>query len=305
MKKWGLFIIVVLLLAVACIYLFIPSTLTIAKVVPARCRSSAVFSVIGGDSGRGRWLPVGDGGFQYHVAAVYYNGVDISILTPQRRELISRLSIIPIGKQDSSLLHWECQLPAGVNPIGRVRRYAEAKEIAGNMKDVLNKLSDFLGKKENIYGTAIRESSTTDTFLVVTKSVYPVYPSTRDVYDLLDKLKGYIEHKGAREAGYPMMNVTKSGDLKAPFHLMVAIPIDRPLGGEGSISFMRLVPGKYLVTEVSGGETSIHRALDGLQRYITDYQRTVMAIPFQSLITDRSRQPDTSQWKTRIYYPIF
>ena len=305
MKKWGLIIVVVLLVTVACIYIFIPATLTIARVVPASCKSAAVAAVISKDSGWARWLPAGERGFQYHVAAVYYNGVDIGILTPQQRELSSRLNIIPIGKQDSSLLQWACQLPAGMNPIGRVRRYAEAKEIAGNMQDVLNKLSVFLGKKENVYGTPIRESSTTDTFLVVTKSAYPAYPSTGDVYNLLDKLKGYIANKGAREAGYPMMNVTRSEDKKAPFHLMVALPIDRPLGGEGSISFMRLVPGRYLVTEVSGGEASIHRALDGLQRYITDYQRTVMAIPFQSLITDRSKQPDTSQWKTRIYYPIF
>jgi len=201
MKKWGLIIVAVLLVTVACIYIFIPATLTIARVVPVQCKSNGAFAVISADSSAARWLPAGERGFQYHVAAVYYNGVDIGILTPQQRELSSRLSIIPIGKQDSSLLHWECQFPAGINPIGRVRRYVEAKEIAGNMQDVLNKLRVFLGKKENVYGTAIRESSTTDTFLVVTRSVYPAYPSTGDVYNLLDKLKGYIANRGAREAG--------------------------------------------------------------------------------------------------------
>src|SRR5579872_5519229 len=131
MKKWSLIIGIVLLVAVACIYIFIPETLTIARVVPASCKSDAVATVISKDSGWARWLPAGERerGFQYHVAAVYYNSVDIGILTPQQRELSSRLNIIPIGKQDSSLLHWECQLPAGINPIGRVRRYAEAKEI--------------------------------------------------------------------------------------------------------------------------------------------------------------------------------
>jgi hypothetical protein len=29
-----------------------------------------------------------------------------------------------------------------------------------------------------------------------------------------------------------------------------------------------------------------------------------MAIPFQSLVTDRSKQPDTTKWITNIYTPV-
>jgi len=67
---------------------------------------------------------------------------------------------------------------------------------------------------------------------------------------------------------------------------------------------MRLVPGKYLTTEVTGGPGSVAAALSGLKDYIRDYQRTIMAIPFQSLVTDRMQVTDTTRWVTRIYYPI-
>jgi hypothetical protein len=42
-----------------------------------------------------------------------------------------------------------------------------------------------------------------------------------------------------------------------------------------------------------------------MKNYISDYQRTVMAIPFQSLVTDRRKEADTTKWLTKLYFPIF
>jgi hypothetical protein len=151
----------------------------------------------------------------------------------------------------------------------------------------------------------IREGGTTDSSLVGTKAIYPAYPSTEIVYSLLNKVKNYLDRQGAKQTGYPMMNIAPLNGGEDSFQVMVAIPIDRRLAGEGDIYFRNLVPGKYLVGEVTGGKSAIDRALDGFQHYILDYQRTVMAIPFQLLITDRSKEHDSSRWETRIYYPIF
>jgi hypothetical protein len=30
-----------------------------------------------------------------------------------------------------------------------------------------------------------------------------------------------------------------------------------------------------------------------------------MAIPYQSLVTDRMKEPDTMKWLTRLYVPVF
>jgi hypothetical protein len=65
-----------------------------------------------------------------------------------------------------------------------------------------------------------------------------------------------------------------------------------------------MVLGDILVTEVRGGPHHIKKGLQQLEYYLNDYQRTSPAIPFESLITDRSIQPDTAQWVTRIYYPV-
>jgi len=35
-----------------------------------------------------------------------------------------------------------------------------------------------------------------------------------------------------------------------------------------------------------------------------DYQRAIIAIPFQMLITDRTKETDSTKWITRLYYPV-
>jgi len=102
----------------------------------------------------------------------------------------------------------------------------------------------------------------------------------------------------------PMVNIMPLEDRPGTYRLMVAIPVSTAIGSKGDVSFMRLIPGRYLITDVNGGPATVDRALAALKDFIRDHQRTVMAIPFQSLITNRMQEPDSSKWVTRIYYPV-
>ena len=62
--------------------------------------------------------------------------------------------------------------------------------------------------------------------------------------------------------------------------------------------------GNILITEVKGGSNKINNAYKQIRNYISDYNRIAPAIPFESLVTDRSKEPDSSKWVTRIYYPV-
>jgi len=62
--------------------------------------------------------------------------------------------------------------------------------------------------------------------------------------------------------------------------------------------------GNILTGEVTGGQEQIEQAQKQMELYISDYQRSIIAIPFQMLITDRTKEPDSTKWVTRIYYPV-
>ncbi|MGB8192124.1 MAG: GyrI-like domain-containing protein, partial [Chitinophagaceae bacterium] len=121
-------------------------------------------------------------------------------------------------------------------------------------------------------------------------------------YKLVDQLRIYIANEGARETNNPMLHIRPVNDQQ--FETMVAIPVDKVLQGNKDIFLRRMIPGNILVTEVKGGRYTIDEGLKTLETYLSDYQKTSPAIPFESLVTDRSKESDTSKWVTRLYYPV-
>ena len=66
----------------------------------------------------------------------------------------------------------------------------------------------------------------------------------------------------------------------------------------------RVVTEKVLATHIKGGTYKIYHALGQMQTYLNDYHLFSPAIPFQSLVTNRLSEPDSSKWITNIYYPL-
>jgi len=128
-------------------------------------------------------------------------------------------------------------------------------------------------------------------------------PSTEQVYTMVKKLKDYILSQKAGATGNPMLNVFTRDSLS--FDVRVAIPVDRRLPDAGEIHYKWMLGGgNILITEVKGGPEEIKKAYNQVNHYITDYKRLAPAIPFESMVTDRTVEKDSSQWITRIYYPV-
>ena len=53
-----------------------------------------------------------------------------------------------------------------------------------------------------------------------------------------------------------------------------------------------------------GGNQMIEQGLKQTEKYIRDYRRSIIALPFQSLETDRLKETDSTKWITKIYYPV-
>lgn len=227
------------------------------------------------------------------VAQVSISNNNISL-----ESLITMISL----NEDSIAIEWKSEMPASFNPINRIGNYIKAKELLNNIDEILKHLQIFLGKNENVYGIYLHEIMSKDSTLIATKCMTPKYPSTSDIYNLIKNLKEYIISEGAQENNFPMLNVKEVNDTV--FETMVAIPVNKRLNGNDKIFFKDFVPWKVLTAEVKGGNYTVNEALNQMAIYITDYQKTAMAMPFESLVTDRSKQPDTLQWITRIYTPV-
>ena len=239
-------------------------------------------------------------GFTYDVSKLVFNGLELEI-SKDDLNLNSTLNLLHLSN-DSVGLVWNASLKSGNNPIKRIQRYRQANNIKNNMLVILNRLKLFLEKGSNIYGVDIREVISKDSTLIATKITTSEYPSTTEIYRLVKNLKLYSASQGAKENNFPMLSVRKNADDN--FETMVAIPINKNLGGNGVFFPKRFVPWKTLTAEVKGGPSLIRKAYDEMKIYTNDYQRASMSIPFESMVTDRSLEPDTLKWITIICQPV-
>jgi hypothetical protein len=73
----------------------------------------------------------------------------------------------------------------------------------------------------------IQHSFVVDTILISTKAMFSASPSIDQVYKMIDQLKEYTKAQGAKETGFPMVNISVLD--KTHFQTMVAIPVDKKL----------------------------------------------------------------------------
>ena len=303
MKKWIIGSFCVLAAMVLFIELFIPSTLVVSSVEMTRCKAAAAFPFLSDEGQWKRWWPDSSQRAGFHIQRLSYQAVDIGIRNGGQT-LDSKMNLLPAGSPDSSYLHWETQIHCGWSPADRVSNYFRARGLKREMDGILGQAGLFLDKSENVYGIRIWEGSTRDTLLIGIRAVQVGIPTDQDIYAKVTRLKQYVAEMHSRQTGDPMVNVLPMEDRRGTYRLMVALPVGNRIEGKADVEFMRLIPGKYLITEVRGGPGTVDKALSALKDYIRDYQRTVMAIPFQVMVTDRMQVADSAQWVTRIYYPV-
>jgi hypothetical protein len=316
MKKFLVFLFTLIALFFVYTYFFIPEKIEISEVQFVKCNVNGAFRILRDKSSWKKWWPkkfanenkkeaTNDSsffynGYSYEPHEIFYNAVSV-VVSKNNTSIDSHINLIKISL-DSTVVIWKCEMKAGNNPLKRISNYQKASKLQLDFTSILLAYKNFVEQSSNIYGVDFHVIMSQDSTMVATKMTSKTFPTTTDIYSMIRKLRNYITEENARENNLPMLNVKTLED--STFETMVAIPVNKQLPGKGDIFFSRFVPWKVLTAEVHGGNKTVENALDQMKIYMGDYQKTAMAIPFQSLLTDRSKEPDTSKWITRIYTPV-
>jgi len=306
-SKWiATTILLIIVLAVASVYIFIPSRLFVSTVVKANCNAIAASRTINNKQWRNAFYAHTDSsfllnGYSYTVADPLYNAADINI-SHNEDQYRTHIMFIKLS-EDSCMVRWTTTIAAGNSPLSRITSYSKAVALKRNMEEVTGQLQSYWRNSKNIYGYNITHTTLTDTFLVSIKQEKRSQPSISDIYALVNDLKSYIKKQGATETNYPMLNITFTGNS---FETMVGIPVNKTLPAYSNIYPKRLSPikDKILTTDVQGGPATIRQAYQQIELYMNDHSLAAPVIPFEFMITDRSKEADTSKWLTKIFYPI-
>ena len=312
MRKWIFGLTTLIILALAVVYFFIPANnMVLTQAKPAGSAGS-VLRAIGFSSYRTKWLPPEGkqlSATEYELDDCKFifpadNTFDNNIIIVYKNKTISSL-ITAEAVKDSALVNWIFTLQSNNNPINRVSDYRAAKKIKLATEKILKKWVAYAGNNKNIYGINIKRTAQTDSTLISIKSP-PVnnYPSIEDIYGKISKLEQYALANDAVVTKPPMLNISGSG---SSWFYMVALSVNKALPDNADIIAKRMFAGgKILESDsITGGFKTVDHFINELEKFRADNSYMSPAIPFQSLITNRLTQPDSTKWITKLYYPVY
>ncbi len=313
MKKIILFFSAALLLIFILIYTLIPNRISFDEKVTTTANPVALMRKLADMHNWRNWWTA-DGMIADTVSQKFIlNKTEYSIADARTLSLALKISnkiLTTVGEltfiaadTGTTNLHFNATIPTSYNPFKRVQLFFTAKKIKKEVQSILKKISSHFSTTEHLYGYDIQNKSVVDSILLSTFKETKTYPSTEVIYSLIDELKNYIQQQSANETGNPMLNIFTKDSTS--YLVKVAIPVDKKLPSSGNITYRWMLGGgNILITEVKGANSEIRKAYIQVQHYISDNNRVAPAIPFESLVTDRRKETDSSRWITKIYYPI-
>ncbi len=312
MRKWAIIIIVVAGLLLLSAYMFFSKKVNSINTTKIGCNINVLNRFV---LEEGKWQDWWPGqvlrdtiankhiyvynGYKYTITARKYNSILVQISQPDL-VIIGGIVFLPI--KDSVLAQWKYTLETNSNPINKINLYRVTRNLNSNLNDILKSMKGFLESNLKVYGMNVDEVKVKDTILVSAKFSAKDYPATPEIYKVIDSIKNYISLHNAIETNPPMLNIWRDSGL---YKTTLAIPVNKAIPENKVFSMKRMVPGNILVSEVKGGDYTSTEGMRQLGLYVTDNNFSSPAIPFESLVTNRMQEPDTSKWITKIYYPVF
>ncbi|MXV53189.1 hypothetical protein GS399_19660 [Pedobacter sp. HMF7647] len=313
MKKAILFLSIIILLAFSLVYLVIPSRIDVSETLETSLPETLIARLLTEKTGWQTWLPSITRGAKDNSYHFKKNELDFTFSENTETAAnvqVSQTGFTANGKIDyivkgahRTTVRWYEMIKASKNPITRIRQFIFAMQTRRQMKHLLDSLNNLTQHSTKVYGYNIRITKVKDSVLIGTRAIFSSYPSAEKVDALVRKLKDQAKMKNALITDSPMLNITQTGQKE--FTTMVALPVNKFIQPSGEVYIRRMVMGNLLETQVKGGPNSINKAMAQLTLFKEDYKMISPAVPYQSMITNRLAEKDSSKWVTKIYYPVF
>lgn len=309
MKKFLLLLIILLAGLIAAIYIFIPSQIKINKAFVVHSRPGNVYRNFLSPEGWNKWFTKSGLGFEEQgfvfspATTATENNTSVQI-TKKTVSLPSFISVNPL-RGDSVAINWSCMVEAGNSPIDRIFAYLLASDIKKAMDGITEKMIPVLQNINQSYGFTARLVKLSDSSMIATHGSVNHYPLTEDIYEKIGTLEKFAASQNASVTNFPMLHIQKADSMRYDF--MVSLPINKRLSNQGEILVKLMLPnGNFISSDsIYGGSQKLDSLFVEFENFKKDYNFGSPAIPFQSLITDRRKEPDSSKWITKFYYPVF
>ncbi|SEM61452.1 hypothetical protein SAMN05192574_101181 [Mucilaginibacter gossypiicola] len=302
--------VLIILLLIVVVFCFIPSKIKFNYDITIEASDAVTSKFLTNQNNWDKWWP----GTKISATRYRYNDIDFTIdklinsgaqLTLRRGKLNLNCTVNYLLINEGEVkITWSVIKKNGAGSIPPVIDNFKLSGIEKQITAISKHLKYFLEDEKNAYGYKIYLKAAQDTVLITSTKLSNTFPSISDIYTTIGDLKKQANDKGVKETNCPMMNITMINEKQ--YQVTIAIPINKKVVPSATTA-IKYIPGgaNLLVADVKGGSSTVKDALAQMKIYLKDHRLVSPAMPFESLITDRSAEKDTAKWITKVYYPIF
>lgn len=276
--------------------------------VKAECPSAAITRLMTQQNKWDQWWP-GEknidssftfNGTTYKPQTILLNGFT-AIATNETGSYLVDLQFLS-GPNSTSQLFLTSTLQFSSNPFTRLLQFTNAWNNRQRYTELLGGIASSFNDVKKVYGFKIVEERVPNASHIAMKKMLDHYPSTQDIYALVDELRQYVVANGAAVVNTPILNIFTADDKE--WQLMVALATNKDLPSTDKYLLKKMVLGKIIIGEGMGPQSTVDSLQQQVEFFVKDHGKSSPAIQFQRLLTDR-RTTDSSQWVTTVNYPVF
>ena len=119
---------------------------------------------------------------------------------------------------------------------------------------------------------------------------------------LFGEVMGHIQRNGQHPAGMPfaIYHDMNGGEVDVE----CGIPVSSPIEGEGRISAGELPAGRVATVTHTGPYEGLRETWAALTEWMSSQGLVPAGAPWEVYVTDPGAEPDSSKWRTDIYFPV-
>lgn len=310
MKYLKIALIISIVAAIGYLYLFIPTHIKVSNFTESKSPELRVLRLIDNHTlltkSVGKYYDSASkiitiDNVEFTLNNALSNMIQINVHT-DRLQLKSYITVNSVTKETSTI-SWFCDFQTTYNPLQRWLDYNEAVKIKKASATLIKHINEFVQQPVNVYGFDIKEITLKDTILISTKFSSKSMPTNEEIYKAAKELTAYLKSYNKTALENPMVTVLENNTND--FTVMVGISIDGEIPANDKFTIKKMpVFGKMFVTDVTGNQSTIRNGYAAVKLFLLDSKRPTPAVPFELLINDRQSVIDSTQWKTRIFYPV-
>ncbi len=308
MKRILLSVLGIIVILIVIIFI-LPTKKEFTQTLTVQCPNNAVTRNISNAKNWSNWWPgkkINDSSFIFKKKNIQIN---IILLNGFKATTLNNDIVTTLDFQFSPLSGFSSQFVFNTvfefskNPLKKIIQYLSYYNEKEDYIFFMSSLKEHFSSIEKVYGFKIEQQKVPNWSYISTKKSYQHFPTTEEIYSLIDELNQYILQQKSKAVNFPILNIHT--DNNKEYDAMVAVATDQNLPSTNNFFIKNMMLGNILVAEVKGGNSKIEQCQQAMKYYVDDYQKSSPAISFQRLITNRLIEKDSTKWITTINYPIF